>query len=74
MEEHERISVMASAAVIVLTIAAFVAFIFTGGGALFYLIAVLALLAGVYTSYRISREAKLANRATKSTKSRKPKR
>lgn len=69
MEEHERISVMASAAVIALTSVAFISFIFTGGSPLFYLVAVLALIAGVYTSYRISREAKLANRTAKGKKS-----
>lgn len=58
MNDDERISVMAALAVVVLSIAAFVAFILSGSGIPFYALALLAVVAGFYMSYRISQEAK----------------
>lgn len=58
MDQNERISVVAALAVVAFTICAFVTFIYGGGGVLFYLFAVLAIIVGAYMSYRISQEAK----------------
>lgn len=64
MEEHERISLMAAVGVVVLAIAAFVSFVLTGGSAIFYVFAVLALVVGFYMSYRISREGQMSAEQT----------
>ena len=54
--ETEKRSLMTAIGVIFLSIVAVVAFVLTGGGALFYAIAVIVIALAFYMAYRISQE------------------
>ncbi len=57
MNEEEKKSVAIALGIVVLTIAAFVAFIY-GVESLFYVVALLAIALGFYMAYRVSLESK----------------
>lgn len=56
MDENERNNVLAALLVVVLSIAAFVAYFAAGSGIAFWIVAVIAVIAGFYMAYRLSKE------------------
>ncbi len=63
LSSRERNSFYLSIGVIVLVIIAIAAFIFAGGGYIFYTIAIIAIIAGFYMSYYVSKPERQAKRA-----------
>ena len=57
MDENERKNVIAALLVVVISIAAFVAY-FANGGVVFWVVAIMALISGFYMAYRLSQEGK----------------
>lgn len=55
--ETERKSLAIAGSIIVVSAIAIAAFFYTGGGIIFYAVAILALLLEVYMAYRISQES-----------------
>lgn len=68
MEEDERNSVMSALLVIILTMAAFVAYFTSGNSIVFWVVAILALIAGIYMAYRLSEEGKALDKKLVSRK------
>jgi 4-hydroxybenzoate polyprenyltransferase len=63
LSEEDMRSVAVAAGVVVLSIAAIIAFFFSGGDLIpFYVIAVLAILLCIYMTHRISKESKQIQR------------
>ncbi|HUB92385.1 MAG TPA: hypothetical protein VL945_00320 [Candidatus Saccharimonadales bacterium] len=56
--ESEKMSLMIAGGVIIFSIAAIVAYIYTRGGPLFYIIAAVAIIVEFYMAYRISQETR----------------
>ncbi len=57
MSGEEKKSLVIAIGIVVLTIVAFLAFVY-GGGVLFYIIALIAIILGFYMAYRVSKEGK----------------
>lgn len=56
LSSAEKTNLLAAFGMIVLSVAAVVAFVYGGGGAVFYLVTAVAMALGFYMAYRISRE------------------
>ncbi len=60
MDDNERISVLTALLVVAFSVAAFVSFFVAGSGVLFWISAIIAVVAGFYMAFRISNESKQA--------------
>lgn len=54
--ENEKMSLAVAGGVIVFSVIAIIAYVYTGGGVLFYAIAIITLCLEFYMAFRISRE------------------
>ncbi len=61
LEEHEKKPFMLSGAVVILSLIAIIVFFVIGAGVLFYLIALVAIVLGIYLAYHISDFSKASN-------------
>lgn len=69
--ETEKMSLMIAGGVIIFSIIAIIAFVYTRGGPLFYVIAAVAIILEFYMAYRISQEGRQAPQKKPGQKSRK---
>lgn len=58
LEEHEKRPFMLSGLVVLLSVIAIVLFFVTSAGILFYIVALVAIVLGLYLAYHIAQEAK----------------
>lgn len=61
LEEHEKKPFYLSGAVVIMSLIAIIVFFVLGAGLLFYLIALVAIVLGIYLAYHISDFAKSSN-------------
>ncbi len=59
LEEHEKRPFMLSGLVVLLSLIAIVLFFVTNAGILFYIVALVAIILGIYLAYHIAQEAKM---------------
>lgn len=69
--ESEKRSLIVAGGAIVFSIIAILAYVYTGGGIVFYGIAIITLLLEFYMAYRISQEGKAEQKKTQARKPRK---